>query len=352
MQELLRAWDGEFVAMRHDAPTGATIWIAVHRSRPTGAVGGTRLRHYETPQAALRDALRLAEGMSLKLAALDLPRGGGKAVLDAPEGIEGPAHDGLIDRYADLLDSLGGVYATGPDLGTTPRDMDRIAARSRHVFGTSPERGGAGDPGPATALGVLCGIRAAVEHRHGSADLRGRRVLVQGLGDVGRPLAAMLAAAGAEVSFTDVDPAARRRGEEAGHRWVKPDLAPAAECDVFAPCAVGGVASAATIPRLRCAIVAGSANNVLATAGDAERLRERGILYAPDFVINGGGAILLLGAEALGWSRPAIDERIRAIGPTLRDVFRRADEEGITTQEAALRLARRRLGDAVRVGGV
>ena len=167
---------------------------------------------------------------------------------------------------------------------------------------------------------------------------------------MGPPLAARNAEAGAEVWFSDTDPEARSRGEAAGYRWVEPRHALAGACDVLAPCAVGGVLSHDTIPRLRCRVVAGSANNILATPDDGARLRDRGILYAPDFVINGGGAIFLLGAEELGWDAERIAMRIHAIGDHLTDIFRQADEEGITTLEAALRLARRRLGSGPGLG--
>jgi len=344
IRDLVRDWDGAFVVARHDRETGADIFIAVHTTGPEAAAGGTRARHYGDPAAALADAQRLALGMSLKLALLDLPRGGGKAVLDVPEKLDPGARDELLGRYGDLVDSLRGAYQTGPDLGTGTREMDRIAEHTRHVFGTSPERGGAGDSGPTTALGVLAGIGASLRHRFGSDDLAGRRVLVQGLGGVGRPLAEMLAEGGAEVLFTDVDPEVRDAHEGRGRfRWVAPEAALETECDVLAPCAVGGVLGREEIARLGCAVVAGSANNPLREPEDAGRLRERGILYAPDFVITGGGAIHLIGVEALGWSREKIAAAARAIGDRLAEIYRQADEEGLTTQEAAMRLARTRL---------
>ena len=340
MEELIREWDGAFVVTRHDRATGATIHIAVHTTEPEAAAGGTRMRHYGDPTAALRDALRLGSGMSLKFAALELPRGGGKAVLDIPDGLAGEDRDGLLDRYADLIGSLRGVFETGPDMGTTPADMDRIAARTPYVFGTST---GAGDPGPYTARGVFEGIRACVAHRFGSDSLAGRSVLVQGVGSVGGPLAGMLEKAGARILFTDLDEGRRPELEARGFQWVERDAALATECDVLAPCATGAVMNHETIPRLACAIVAGSANNVLEATEDAARLQERGILYAPDFLVNGGGAVYLVGVEGLGWDAARIDDHIRAIGTRVGSIIEDAERDGITTHEAAVRFARRRM---------
>jgi leucine dehydrogenase len=341
--DLLRDWDGDFVVIRRDAPTGATVTIAVHRSRPEAASGGTRMRHYDAAEEALADALRLAGGMSIKFALLDLPRGGGKAVLDIPPDLDQEARSGLLDRYADLVDRLGGVFQTGPDLGTTRADMDRMATRTPHVFGTSR---GAGDSGPGTALGVLSGIRACLAHRTGSDSLEGRRVLVQGLGGVGRPLAASLARNGAQVLCADLRPEARDAHRE--YEWVDPEAVPDTPCDVYSPCAAGGILNATTIPRLRCTIVAGSANNQLAEPGDAARLHGRGILYAPDVAISGGGALKLVGAESLGWSPEKIETRILGLGDLLLGIFRAAERDDVTPHEAALQLARSRLSAAER----
>ena len=339
MHELIRKWGGEFVVSRFDAATGAMIWVAVHRSHPEAATGGTRMKFYSRPEDGLRDALRLSEGMSLKFAALNLPRGGGKAVIDAPEELDVAARGGLLDRYAAMVEKLGGVFHTGPDLGTSPADMDRIADHTSYVFGTSSSRGGAGDPGPFTAQGVFEGIRAGLAHRLGSGDLRGRRVLVQGLGGVGSPLAKLLHGAGAEVSFSDVNRSMRTSGEEAGYRWIEPQAALSFDGDVLAPCALGGVLNPETIGRLRCRIVAGSANNQLGAPADAERLRERGIVYAPDYVINAGGAIFLPGREGKGLPIAALEEQIRDIGVTLLKIVQHSDKDGISSAEAARRLA-------------
>ncbi len=338
MHELVRTWDGAFVVTHHDALTGAMVYIAVHRTTPEAACGGTRQRSYPSPERALQDAIGLAETMSLKFALLDLPRGGGKAVIDLPGDLTTEARQGLMERYGSLLESLGGVFQTGADLGTSVADLDRVAGKTRHVFGTSQ---GAGDPGPSTALGVYSGIRACLQHRFGSDSLDHRRVLVQGLGGVGAPLTRRLLDAGATVLGTDVNSGQRAHFEESPRfQWVAPEDALTADCDVFAPCAMGGVLNRKSISGLSCAIVAGSANNQLARPEDAELLRERGILHAPDTLISGGGALYLLGGETLGWTDAEIEARIVGLGQRLLEVFRQAEERGCTTQSAAVELAR------------
>src|ERR671928_1989086 len=279
--------------------------------------------------------MRLAGAMTLKMAAVDMPFGGGKAVLAAPERLDGEARRGLLLRYADLVASLRGTFHTGPDVNTTVEDMDVIGERCPYVFCRSEEHGGSGNPGPYTARGVFHGIRASVRHVFGSDSLEGRVVLVQGVGSVGAALAEELAAAGARVLVSDVVP---ERARDLAAEFVPAEEVVGAECDVYAPCAPGGTVNAETIPRLRCRIVAGSANNQLAEPEDAEGLREAGILYAPDFVINAGGVLNSLGAEFLGWTREQIEERHARIGGTLEEIYARAEAEGLTTEAAAEQL--------------
>jgi len=339
LEELLRSWDGEEVVVRFDRPTGTWIFVCIHSTSRGPAGGGTRMKVYAEPADALADAMRLAEAMRLKMAAVDMPFGGGKAVLAVPELPDGGARRDLLLRYADLVASLRGTFHTGPDVNTSVADMDVIGERCPYVFCRSDERGGSGDPGPQTARGVFHGIRASVRHVFGTDSLEGRVVLVQGLGSVGAPLAKELAAAGARVLASDVLPERTERFGEV----VSAEAVVGAECDVYAPCALGGTLNAESIPRLRCRIVAGSANNQLAEPEDAERLRQAGILYAPDFVINAGGALHSLGQEHLGWTEEQIEARYAAIGATLTEIFTRADAEGTTTEAAAQQLARSRL---------
>ena len=338
LEDLLRSWDGEEVVVRFDEPTGAWMFVCIHSTARGPAGGGTRMKTYAEPSDALADAMRLASAMTLKMAAVDMPFGGGKAVLAVPELLDDEDRHGLLSRYAELVASLRGTFHTGPDVNTTVADMDVIGERCPYVFCRSEERGGSGNPGPHTARGVFHGIRASVRHVFGTDSLEGRTVLVQGLGSVGAPLAEELAAAGARVLVSDVVPK-----RVAGTELVPAEEVIGTECDVYAPCALSGTLNAETIPRLRCRIVAGSANNQLAEPEDAERLREAGILYAPDFVINAGGVLNSLGKEHLGWTKEQIEERLAAIGDTLREIYARADAAGITTEAAAEQIAAARL---------
>ncbi|MFW6079472.1 MAG: Glu/Leu/Phe/Val dehydrogenase dimerization domain-containing protein [Gemmatimonadota bacterium] len=350
MEELLRAWDGEKVVIRYDRETGAWIFIALHDRTLGKASGGCRMKVYEEPREGLRDALRLARGMTLKWAAIEFPFGGGKTVIALPRPLEPEPRRELLLRTGDLIESLGGTYATGEDMGTTPADMDLMAERTAHVFGRTPENGGSGDPGRWTALGVFVSIRAACERVFdGERPLVGRSVLVQGVGSVGEPLARRLAEADATVLVSDALPdRARMVAGELGGEVVAPQDVYDTECDVFAPCAVGGVLNARSIPRLRCRVVAGSANNQLETEADDERLRERGVLYSPDFVVNVGGAIALSGFEVLGWDEERVEARIRGIGETLGRILDDASARGDTPLAEARRRAERVLEEARR----
>lgn len=306
------------------------------------------MKSYPNLAAALADALNLAEGMTYKCALAGLPRGGGKAVIAVPAGgLDASARRGLLLRYGALVRQLGtgGLYDTGPDVGTTSEDMDIIAETGApYVFGRTTEHGGSGSSGPATALGVFSAIEAACEHLFGGGDVTSRRIVVQGAGSVGGALIEMLREAGAEVLFSDADErAVRHFRDELGLVFIPPEKVYDAECDIFSPCALGGVLNSETIPRLRCRAVAGAANNQLATREDAERLRARGILYAPDFVVNIGGAVALEGIESLGWTRAQVDERIRGVRDTLREIFEQSAREGATTDHVARRLAEARL---------
>ena len=285
--------------------------------------------------------------MTRKLAVLGLPCGGGKAVLAVPDVPSGEERRRLFERYADLIESLGGSYVTGPDVNTGAGDMDVIGTRTDHVFCRSLDNGGSGDPSVHTALGVFHGIRATLAHAFGSGDPTGRTVLVQGTGSVGAKLTRLLLDAGAIVLVSDVD---EERAHATGGSLVAPDTALELECDVYAPCALGATLNADSIPQLRCRIVAGGANNQLATAEDGERLRAAGILYAPDYVINGGGALHGIGLESLGWDADRLEREVAGIGDTLTGIYREADAAGITTSEAAERLAAERLAQALKTG--
>jgi leucine dehydrogenase len=344
LEDLIRSWDGEEVALHYDHESGTWMFVCIHSSRRGPAGGGTRMKVYPTPADGLADAMRLAAGMTMKMAATDIPFGGAKAVLAVPELPEGDERRRLLLRYGELAASLGSNFQTGPDMNTTIADMDVLAERHAHVFCRSVERGGSGDPGPFTARGIFHGIRATVMHAFGAPELEGRSVLVQGVGDVGARLAEQLGAAGARVLVSDLDDGrARSLADRLGADVVPPESALTHECDVYAPCAVGGTLNAGTIASLRCRIVAGCANNQLAEPEDAERLDEAGILYAPDYVINAGGVIHAWGTESLGWDAESVEARLAGIGDSLVEIYRRAEAEGITPDAAAERLARSRL---------
>ena len=285
--------------------------------------------------------------MTSKMAMASVPLGGGKAVLAVPEIPQGQARRELMLRYGDLVESLHGTYVTACDMNTGPPDMDVIAERSSSVLGRTEANGGSGTSAPNTAVGVFHGIRAAVGHAFGSDDLDGRTVAVQGVGAVGDPLSRFLAEAGARLTLADVDDVrAKELAEELEAEVVPADRIAEVECDVFSPCATGGVLNADTIPSLRCRVIAGAANNQLGEPADAERLAERGILYAPDYVVNAGGVIHLVSYEMLHESDAQVAERLRGIGDTLGEVFARAEAEGISTGAAADEIVAERLSAA------
>jgi len=342
--EALRDWDGEFLATRFDEASGSWFLVGIHSTVLGPGLGGTRMKAYGEIADATVDVLRLSRAMTFKNAMARLPFGGGKAVLAVPALPNGDDRHGLLERYGDLVGSLRGAYVTACDMNTAERDMDVIATRTEHVMGTTIERGGSGTSAPDTALGVYHGIRAALRHAVGSEDPAGRTVAVQGAGAVGSRLAELLAADGASLRVADVDGIrAAAVATAIGATAVGPDEIVTAACDVLAPCATGGVLDAATIATLRCGIVAGAANNQLATPEDGERLREAGVVYAPDYVVNAGGVLHLAGHERLGWSEDEVRARIEGIGATLAEVFDRAEADGVATSTAADRIAMDRL---------
>jgi len=339
-EDLLRGWDGEQVVIRYDGETGTWMFVCVHSTALGPAGGGTRMRVYERPVDGLADGLRLSQAMTVKMAVANADRGGGKAVLAVPELPTGEARRSLLHRYADLVSSLGGTYRTAGDMNITPADLDVVAERCPWVYGAT---GAGGDSGRGTARGVLYGIRASLEHVYGSPDLRGRTVLVQGVGAVGKHLARALAGEGARVLVADVD---ETRARETGLEVVEAKDVIGVECDVYAPCAMGGTLDEDSIPRIRCRIVAGSANNQLATPEDARRLHEAGILYAPDYVVNAGGVLQLVGLMDRGLGEDELEESFAGIGETLLRLYRDAEAAGGTPADAAERLAAERIAVA------
>jgi leucine dehydrogenase len=341
MHELVRDWDGLSVVLKHDRESGSWFFIALHDSTLGPPTGGCRMKVYARPEDGLLDAMRLARGMTLKFAGAGLAFGGGKSVIALSRELEESERTGTLLRFGRLLEALRGAYWTGEDLGTTPEDMATIARATRFVHGVREEGGGGApaavvDPGPYTARGVVAGIRATVAHLFGSDDLAGRTVLVQGVGDVGSPLSRLLAEAGAQVLVSDLDQdRAREVASAVGGTVVPPEEVYETECDIFAPCAVGAVLNRGTIPRLRCRGVAGSANNQLEDeSADPERLRARGILHAPDFLVSAGGAMGLIHLRQ-GLSVEEIHRRIDGIQASVRDVLLAAEEEEKPPQQVA-----------------
>lgn len=336
----------EQVVYGHDEASGLKAIIAIHDSTLGPALGGCRMWPYACDDEALRDVLRLSRGMTYKSSLAGLPLGGGKAVI-----IGDPHQDkseALFQAMGDFVDSLGGRYVTAADSGTGVAEMRIMAERTRHVAGAGQREalgGGSrdGDPSPSTAYGVFIGIQAAVAHRLGRDDLSGIRVAIQGVGQVGFALAGLLAAAGAELWVSDIlDANVRRAVEQLGATAVDRQRIHALEVDVFAPCALGAVINPQTLEALRAPIVAGAANNQLADASLAESLRRRDCLYAPDYAINAGGIIDVC-YERTGGSAEALKAHIERIGPTLREIFQRAEHEGATTTAVADRMALERL---------
>jgi leucine dehydrogenase len=313
VERLIADWDGESVSIHRDRVSGAWIFVCVHSTRLGTAAGGTRMKHYPRLEDALADGMRLAEAMSLKFASVAFPHGGGKAViaLPTPDIPQGDARRRLMREYGAFINSLGGLYSAAPDMNTSAADMDVIGEVTPYVFCRTEAAGGSGDTAPDTAVGVLHGIKGACRFAFGSDDLSGRSVAVQGAGGVGGRLIELLKDAGATVIASDVDD---KRARDKRVRTVSPDSILTTECDVFAPCAVGGIINARSIPSLRCKVIAGGANNQLETPADADLLRERGIVYAPDFVINAGGVLHGGGLEEQHWTRAVLEEKFRQLG--------------------------------------
>jgi leucine dehydrogenase len=339
-EDLLRRWEGEEAVIHYDSESDAWMFVCVHSTALGPGGGGTRLRVYPTPADGLADAMRLSGAMTMKMAAAGLPRGGAKAVLAVPELPTGDARRQLLLRYGDLVQSLGGTYRTAGDMNISPADLDVVAERCRWVYGTTA---GGGNSARGTALGALHAIRATAEHALGTSDLAGRTVLVQGAGSVGADLVRLLLAEDANVLVADVDDS---RAATTGATVIPVGDVIGTECDVYSPCAVGGILNADTIPRLRCRAIAGCANNQLAEPEDADRLHAAGILYAPDYVANAGGVVQLVGLEDLDWNEEELERHLAEIGDTLRRLFRDAAEHGITPEAAAARLAAERLAAA------
>ncbi|MGH9170121.1 MAG: Glu/Leu/Phe/Val dehydrogenase dimerization domain-containing protein [Acidimicrobiales bacterium] len=347
MEKLLEDWDGELVVSRREPQSGALIVIAMHSTVRGPSSGGTRAMTYPSFEDAAADAMRLGTAMTYKMVMAGLPMGGGKAVIC----LRRPRHemsqgdwDRILDVHAATLETLKGAYWTGPDVNTSSEDMDRLRRTTRYAFGASPALGGSGSSAPDTATGVFVGIKAALEACGLGGSVESRSVLIQGAGAVGHRLAEMCLDAGAIVLVSDVDDSRVADVVRLGARAVEAGVVPFVACDVYAPCAMGGTITIEVAERIECKVVAGAANNPLAQDAAADVLASRGIVYAPDYVINGGGAIHLIGREVLGWGDAEVTEHVAKIGETLAEVFELA--HGRSTATAAHDLATQRLSIA------
>ncbi|MFM9370142.1 Glu/Leu/Phe/Val dehydrogenase dimerization domain-containing protein [Streptomyces sp. Da 82-17] len=360
----------ELVQVVRGRRSGLAITVAIHSTALGPAAGGCRIAHYAESGAAVTDALRLSTAMTEKNALAGLAHGGGKTVVALPAApgtrgsgtpgsgstgsgstgtqpagpsLTGEERTALLHDVGDAVEALGGRYITGPDVGSSPADMTAIGTRTAHVCCRPVEDGGSGDSSLHTARGTLVALAAVAEEAFGSPELSGRTFGVIGLGSVGGHVARLLREAGARLVVTDVRPEARRLAEELGASWVEPDAALTAEVDVLVPAALGGLLTARTVPQLRCAAVAGPANNQLDEPGTGQLLAEQGVLWAPDVVVSAGGVIHATGVELRRESAERLAERIDGIGATLREVFRTARADRTTPAVAASRIAAQRV---------
>jgi valine dehydrogenase (NAD+) len=342
----------EQVVFCHDESSGLRAIVAIHSTALGPALGGTRFYPYASEADALTDVLNLSRGMSYKAALAGLDLGGGKAVI-----IGDPAKDkteALLRAYGRFVESLGGRYYTACDVGTYSEDMDQIARECSFVTGRTMAHGGAGDSSVLTAYGVFQGMRAAAEATWGTPTLEGRTVGVAGVGKVGHHLVRHLVEDEATVVVTDVNPGAvaRVQADHPGVRSVADTDAVVEEpLDVYAPCALGGALNDDVVGRLKAKIVCGAANNQLAHDGIEKQLQDRGVLYAPDYMVNAGG-LIQVADELEGFSFDRAKARAARIYDTTRDVFALAVEDGVPPAVAADRLAERRMREVGRLRGI
>ncbi len=340
-EKIQKLGNHEQVIFCHDKNTGLKGIIAIHDTTLGPALGGTRMWNYANEEDALIDVLRLSEGMTYKASAAGLNLGGGKAVI-----IGDPKKDkseGLFRAFGMYINALNGRYITAEDVGTTVRDMENVYMETPWVTGIPKGLGGSGDPSPYTAHGVLMSIKASCKEKLGSENLKGLRVAVQGLGNVGYNLVSYLKEEGAIVIIADIDnEKVKKISDEFGCEVADPQTIHAADCEVFAPCALGAIINDQTIPQLKCKIVSGGANNQLAETRHADALREMGILYAPDFVANAGGLMNVF-AELEGYSAERALERTTSVYDNMMKVFAVARRDNCSTYDAAFKIATDRL---------
>ena len=349
----LGAVEHEQLLVRRGDRTGIYTVVAIHSTVLGPALGGCRIWHYPSLQGAIDDALRLSHAMTLKAAAAGLALGGGKGVISVPAGLEPSSalrHEMLRD-FADTVNALGGRYITAEDVGTTSRDMAILAGFCDHVVGRPTEVGGSGDPGEFTAAGVEAAMRACSAQLFGTPELAGCSVAIVGLGSVGAGLARRLHGVRAQLYLSDIDPRKEALARELGAHWLEPEQALAAEVDILAPCALGGMLDDEHADALRCRAVCGAANNQLAHDGVADRIAARGILYAPDFIVNAGG-LINVSLELTGYDPALAIRRCAEIEDVLTRVLDHAHEASITPLQASCEIAQRWLSAAAAASGL
>ena len=333
--------DHEEILFCHDKNVGLKAIIAIHNTALGPALGGTRMWNYKTEEDALVDVLRLSKGMTYKASAAGLNLGGGKAVIIGDPKTH--KSEGLFRAFGHFVNSLNGKYITAEDVGTTVQDMEHIYMETPWVTGIPKDFGGSGDPSPYTAHGVLMGIKASAHEKFQTDTLKGLRVAVQGLGNVGHNLVKYLIEEGAVVIVADIDPVrVKKCHDQFGVKAVAPDEILSVECDIQAPCAMGAIINDQTISKLKCKAIAGGANNQLAEAKHGDQLRELGILYAPDYVVNAGGLMNVF-VELEGYSPDRAFEKTRKVYDNVKKVFEIAKRDNIGTHTAADRLAEERI---------
>ena len=331
----------EQLAIFSDAAVGLKAIIAIHDTTLGPACGGTRIWNYQTDEEAIWDALRLARAMTYKAAAADLPLGGGKAVIIADPHTQ--KTEALMRAFGRFVDTLGGRYLATTDVGSTGRDMEYIRQETEHVVGLPTSAGGSGDTSIMTGLGVYMGIKACAREVWGSDSLSGKRIAMQGFGKVAVQCAHHLLKEDAQLVVTDVYDGALDRARDLGLKVVEPEQIYDVASDIFSPCALGGSINRDTIPRLQARVIAGGANNQLQTEEDGEELQRRGILYAPDYLINAGGIINISAEIGSVYNSERSREKTERIYELMGRVIKVSKQEEISTARAADRIAEERL---------
>jgi leucine dehydrogenase len=346
--QLMQELEHEQIVICNDPHSKLKAIIAIHNTTLGPALGGTRMWNYISDDDAMIDALRLSRGMTYKAAISGLNLGGGKAVIIGDPSLKSEA---LWRRYGKFVNSLNGKYITAEDVNTSAADMEYIHLETKHVTGIPEYMGGSGDPSPFTAYGVFVGMKACAKKHWGNDELQGKRVLVQGVGHVGQYLVGHLVDAGAKVYITDINEA---RIKETTDKFKVELIAPEnmldIDLDIYAPCALGATINDDSMKKLRCPIIAGAANNQLAVEKvHGAQLIEKGILYAPDFLINAGGLVNVAAEAGGAYNREKVTKDVEKIYDRILDIFALSENEKITTQEAAMRIAQKRIDDVANV---